>query len=127
MKKHWLDKLILRDLFWFIVLPHRLKMFVAAQEPLPPEMAKVLHENLWDLYESDTPKVGDGKTAHNANSPTEGSDYAAESPLGDWLGSRNFVGGILTCAEDGGNAWRDDEGMSDCGVGICLIATVASG
>lgn len=64
MKKHWLDKPILRDLFWFIVLPYRLRMFVA-QEQLPPEMAKVLHENLWDLYESDTPKVGAGETAHN--------------------------------------------------------------
>lgn len=25
MKKHPLDKPILRDLFWFVVLPHRLK------------------------------------------------------------------------------------------------------
>lgn len=65
MKKHWLDKPILRDMFWFIVLPHRLKMFVAAQEPLPAEMAKVLHENLWDLYKSDTPKGGDGRAAPN--------------------------------------------------------------
>jgi len=59
MTKHWLDKPILRDLFWFIVLPHKLKMFVAAQKPLPSEMAKVLHENIWYLYESDTTKVGD--------------------------------------------------------------------
>lgn len=65
MKKYWLDKPILRDLFWFIVLPHRLKMFVATQEPLPPEMMKVLHENLWDLYESDSPKVGADDTAYN--------------------------------------------------------------
>jgi hypothetical protein len=35
MKKHWLDKPILRDLFWFIVLPHRLRMFLAEQKPLP--------------------------------------------------------------------------------------------
>lgn len=65
MEKHWLDKPILRDLFWFIVLPHRLKMFAAAQQPLPPEMAKVLHDNLWDLYDSDAPKVGADDTAHN--------------------------------------------------------------
>ncbi len=24
----------------------------AAQEPLPPDFAKILYENLWDLYES---------------------------------------------------------------------------
>lgn len=27
MKKHFLDKVILRDLFWFIVLPYRLEQF----------------------------------------------------------------------------------------------------
>jgi hypothetical protein len=32
MKKHWLDKPILRDLFWFIVLPYRMKMFLAEQK-----------------------------------------------------------------------------------------------
>jgi hypothetical protein len=32
MKKHWLDKPILRDIFWFIVLPHRMKMFLAEQK-----------------------------------------------------------------------------------------------
>jgi hypothetical protein len=51
MKKHFLDKPILRDLFWFIVLPYRLECWIAQQEQLPPEMAKVLYENLWDLYE----------------------------------------------------------------------------
>jgi hypothetical protein len=30
--------------------------FFDAQEPLPPCMADVLHENLWDLYESNPPK-----------------------------------------------------------------------
>ena len=66
MKKHWLDKPILRDLFWFVVLPHRLRMFVAAQKPLPDDMAKVLNDNLWELYEGDAPKVGADRTAHNA-------------------------------------------------------------
>lgn len=53
LKKHWLDKPILRNLFWFVVLPYRLKMFVAAQKPLPPYAEKVLYDNLWDLYNSD--------------------------------------------------------------------------
>lgn len=29
MKDHWLDKPFLRDLFWFVVLPHRLKQHLA--------------------------------------------------------------------------------------------------
>lgn len=29
MKDHFLDKIILRDLFWFIVLPHRFKQHLA--------------------------------------------------------------------------------------------------
>lgn len=69
MEKHWLDKPILRDLFWFIVLPHRLRMFVAEQQSLPADMAAVLHDNLWELYESDASKVGSGETGterHNA-------------------------------------------------------------
>jgi hypothetical protein len=32
MKKHWLDKPILRDLFWFIVVPHQYKMWVWEQQ-----------------------------------------------------------------------------------------------
>ena len=32
MKKHWLDKPIFRDLFWFIVLPYQMKMFLAEQK-----------------------------------------------------------------------------------------------
>jgi len=51
MKKHFLDKPILRDLFWFIVLPHRLKTFIEAQEDLPPEFQKVIDDNFWDLAE----------------------------------------------------------------------------
>ena len=31
-KKHFLDKPVLRDLFWFIVLPYRLRQFAAEQE-----------------------------------------------------------------------------------------------
>ena len=33
------------------------RRFFEAQEQLPPDMADVLHENLWNLYESDPPKV----------------------------------------------------------------------
>jgi hypothetical protein len=51
MKKHFLDKPILRDLFWFIVLPHRLKMFIASQKPLPQEFQKVIDDNYWELLE----------------------------------------------------------------------------
>lgn len=38
MKNHWLDKPILRDLFWLVVLPHRLKQHLAAirARGLPP-------------------------------------------------------------------------------------------
>lgn len=32
------------------------RKFFEAQETLPPCMADVLHENLWDLYESNPPK-----------------------------------------------------------------------
>ena len=41
IKKHWLDKPILRDLFWFLVLPHRMKMFLAEQK----ERTEVKDEN----------------------------------------------------------------------------------
>lgn len=34
IKKHFLDKPILKNLFWFIVLPYRLKMFIASQKPM---------------------------------------------------------------------------------------------
>lgn len=27
--KHWADKIFLRDLFWFLVLPYRLKLWLA--------------------------------------------------------------------------------------------------
>jgi hypothetical protein len=33
-REHWADRPILRDLFWFLVLPHQLKQHLAA--PLPP-------------------------------------------------------------------------------------------
>ena len=32
-----------------IVLPYRLKMFIASQEPLPPEFSKVVDKYFWDL------------------------------------------------------------------------------
>jgi hypothetical protein len=32
-KKHWADKPILRDLFWFKVLPHQFKQWLAKQTP----------------------------------------------------------------------------------------------
>ncbi len=44
-----------------------LAAYLAEQEPLPPDMAKVLHEHLWDLYERrDTLEVGADTTTHNA-------------------------------------------------------------
>lgn len=63
----------------------------------------------------------------NANSPTEGSGYGRESVVGGRGGSRNFAGGIQTCAEDFGFVGGQDGDMSDGGVGICLIATVETG
>lgn len=51
MKKHFLDKFILRELFWFIVIPYRLREFIKTQEPLPDDMNKILHDNLHNLYE----------------------------------------------------------------------------
>lgn len=52
MKKHWLDKPILRNIFWFIVRKHRLRAFTASQEPLSPDMDKILRDNRPDLYEN---------------------------------------------------------------------------
>ena len=51
MKKHFLDKPILRNLFWFIVLPYRLKVFIESQQPLPPEFSKVVDDHFWELLE----------------------------------------------------------------------------
>ena len=65
--------------------------------------------------------------AANANSPTESSGYGEESVPGGRSGSRNFAGGIPTCTEVLARDVDDDVGMSVDGVGICLIATVASG
>lgn len=38
MKKHILDKPILRDLFWFIVLPYKFKIFLKEKERKNPEL-----------------------------------------------------------------------------------------
>lgn len=51
MKKHFLDKIILRNIFKNIVAEHKLKMFIANQKPLPPEFQKIINDNFWELLE----------------------------------------------------------------------------
>jgi len=34
IEKHWADKPILRDLFWFLVLPYRLKQWLRADSQI---------------------------------------------------------------------------------------------
>ena len=62
MTKHWADKPLLRDFFWFLVLPHQFKQYAAATKKKVDDLTAALEEAMTGIewYRAEHPESDSG-------------------------------------------------------------------